>query len=529
MMERAIVDYLANAIWQVPLLVAAASLLLWTIGAGARIRHLVWLAVLLLALLLPLRGTGSGDGHPSVHVLPPLMVMATEPSMMPETAAPPALEAERVPGLPPLPALRVSEGAARWLVRLFLAAAGIGLWRITSAWIAAGALLRRSRPLLLTPRSRAIFVEMAARQGVPMPQLRQSDEAVSPLVIGAFDPVLLLPASFLQLKDDEVIAAISHELAHLARRDYLVNLLCQFATLPLVWHPAIHLVLRRIRDTREMICDEVAAAEMQSPVRYATCLVAFALRALDGGAPRRATQAVSMFDNRILEERINRLTQKTPAAPPRHRALRLLGGGSGMLLAVTAALMFHVTPIFAEPPTAVEPPVPPAPVAPAVSAEMKKSIDAEARERAREQRRVADQFKEKAKQQQARDERQREAEEEAREAAREAAQEARERALEAAQEARDHAREMQQYNAEMKRTMDQALRISQEALKSVDMGKINREIAQSTAIVQSPEFRQQMAQLRDNMQEFHQSMAELHKQMDELREQMRSMQAEVTK
>jgi beta-lactamase regulating signal transducer with metallopeptidase domain len=529
MMERAIVDYLANAAWQVPLLVVAASLLLSAIDADARTRHRVWLAVLALALVLPLRGIGLDTGHhPSAQALPAAMMMAAEVPVVIERAAVPAAKALR------LPSLAVSEAAARWLARLFLAVILVGLWRIGRAWIAAQGLLRRSRPLALTPRVRAIFGEMAARQGVPLPRLRQSDETVSPLVIGAFAPAVLLPASFQDLKEDEVAAAMSHELAHVARRDYLVNLLCQFAALPLMWHPATHMVVRRIRDTREMICDEMAAAEMQSPVRYATCLVAFALRALDG-APRPLTQAVSMFDNRILEERIIRLTQRGPAAPPRNRALRAMGGVCGMAMAVAAALLFHVTPTFAEPPAAPEPPAPmelappasPAPVAPAAAAEIKKGIDAEARERAKEQRTA---------QQRQQAERDREAAEAAREAARERAEEEREaarekaeEAREAAREARDRAREMRDYNAEIKRAMDDAMKAGEEAMRSVDVEKIRKQAMQSAAVVDSPEFREQMAQLRENLQEFHQNMAQLHKQMEELRQQMKSMQPDPAK
>ena len=55
-MERLIVEYLANALWQIPLLAAGVGALLWALGSDVQTRHRVWLAVLAVAVLMPLRG-----------------------------------------------------------------------------------------------------------------------------------------------------------------------------------------------------------------------------------------------------------------------------------------------------------------------------------------------------------------------------------------------------------------------------------------------------------------------------------------
>jgi len=540
MMEKALVEYLANALWQVPVIVAGASMLLWAVGADLRTRHRVWLAALALALLLPLRGMSWSEGTREA-VPPPLPVMmvvsqaegAPAPAVIyavedgPEAleTAPPVAERRF---LPSLPSLDIGSATGKWLVRLYLATIAFGLFRLGRSWIAAGTLVRRAEPLHLPARDMAIFAQVAQRQGQDLPRLRQSAETASPLVIGAFRPVLVLPEGFLKLKDDEVVAALSHELAHVERRDYLVNLICQFAALPLFWHPATHLVLRRIRDTREMICDGVAASHMRSPLRYAACLVSFALRALDG--PRPLAQAVSMFDNQVLEDRIIKLTEKPVAVAPRARMLRLGAGSAGLALALALALMFRVTPTFAEPPAVSEPsspvqPVePPTPLAPPVALpppaplpppgidriEMQKSIEAETKERASQQRRTArEKAAAAAEAQRDRDEVQREAQQAAREAQREAQQAAREAEREARQAAREHA--------------DEIRRQVQEAMRGVDMDKVRRDVDKATAFAHSPEFTQQMAQLHANMQELNANMAQLHKHMEELKQQMRHL------
>jgi beta-lactamase regulating signal transducer with metallopeptidase domain len=553
-MDRAIVEYLANALWQVPLLVSAVAALLWALGSDVRTRHRVWLAVLAAALLLPLRGmeTAGSPEERIIVVTPAAAPVRTDAAVSAEAADIPvtrivAHKAKHQAGLV------IGPAATRWIVRLYCALLAFAAWRILRAWIAAQGLLRRSHSIDLAPRAMAIFAQAADRQSAALPRLRQSDETVSPVVIGAWRPVLLLPAGFDRLKEDEIRGALSHEFAHLARRDYLVNLLCQIFALPLAWHPAIHYVQKRIRDTREMLCDAVAAEEMASPVRYATCLVAFALRALDGGDSALATQGLSMFDNRILEERIARLTQAPERPAPSTRLARLAGASLGLVLALAMALLFHVTPTWADTPVQLTPPpqvdlpaIPASPAAPATPAapaappvpaapaqprqvhnhlddDTRRAIAEESRERAREQVR---QQREQAQQQREEAQRQREQAQEQAERSREQAQEAAEEKREAAEEQRDSAREQMEearreaveasraYAAEIKRQLAEAAKAGRE--QDVDMDKIKQEVAKATAIVHSPDFQAQMAELQAHMQQLHDNMAELREHMKDL-------------
>ena len=97
------------------------------------------------------------------------------------------------------------------------------------------------------PQHTAELADYSRRFGVKPPQLRESLEVSSPMIVGAVSPMLLLPEGFAQFTADEVEAALCHELAHIKRHDYLMNVVCQVAALPLAWHPIMYEVQQRIR------------------------------------------------------------------------------------------------------------------------------------------------------------------------------------------------------------------------------------------------------------------------------------------
>ena len=63
-MERAMLEYLANALWQLPVLAAGAWTLLWLMKPGPQTQYRVWLAVLGLAVVLPACGIRGGEMVP---------------------------------------------------------------------------------------------------------------------------------------------------------------------------------------------------------------------------------------------------------------------------------------------------------------------------------------------------------------------------------------------------------------------------------------------------------------------------------
>ena len=90
-------------------------------------------------------------------------------------------------------------------------------------------------------------------------KLLQSDHIDTPVVIGWLHPVILLPASaYSGLTIDQLTAVLAHELAHIRRHDYLVNLLQTFVEVLLFFHPVVWWMSKEIRKERENCCDDIA-------------------------------------------------------------------------------------------------------------------------------------------------------------------------------------------------------------------------------------------------------------------------------
>ncbi len=374
-MEQILIDYLANATWQIPLLTGGAWLFIRLGKFGPRAQHAIWLVVLALAVGLPLRGVRPGHSRGTQTACTDCNTDASPMAgreALPRAAivtqfvvADPRL-AEEFFTLPRL-TLRLSPVATAWLVGIYFAILLFGLSRIVMSWRRARQLVMNADPALLLPQWNAMFVDSGSRLGARLPQLRTSPDVRSPVIVGVVHPVLLLPEDFDHHSQDEVQAALFHELAHVRRHDYLSNLLCQLAALPVAWHPLTYGVQQRIRRTREMICDDIAARAMQSEIGYAKCLLAMAARTLPQNGLVDAAQATGLFGDNVLEERIMRLMQEKTTTKMQAKLARVVSGTTAMFIAIGIAVSFHVTPTLAQTAgAAVTAPAPPAlPTSPA--------------------------------------------------------------------------------------------------------------------------------------------------------------------
>jgi hypothetical protein len=162
--------------------------------------------------------------------------------------------------------------------------------------------------------------------------------------VGFFKPLIILPETLLQATpSEELTSALCHEMAHVRRRDYLLNLICEFLFLPLAFHPAAWLLKRRIEETRELACDETAVGRLLSATAYARSLISLAQSIAPLASALRPRYTLGVFDANILEERIMRLLDKRPQVGPR-RARLLLGGATlALALAVLAAGAFSLS------------------------------------------------------------------------------------------------------------------------------------------------------------------------------------------
>jgi beta-lactamase regulating signal transducer with metallopeptidase domain len=105
-------------------------------------------------------------------------------------------------------------------------------------------------------------------------RLAQSALVEVPTVIGAVKPLILLPASAMTgLSAEQLDAILAHEIAHIRRHDYFVNLIQTVIETLLFYHPAVWWLSSRIRQERENCCDDIASAACENPLRYAQALV----------------------------------------------------------------------------------------------------------------------------------------------------------------------------------------------------------------------------------------------------------------
>ncbi|WP_214072550.1 M56 family metallopeptidase [Mucilaginibacter sp. dw_454] len=104
--------------------------------------------------------------------------------------------------------------------------------------------------------------------------LLESGLAKVPLVIGAFKPVILIPIGLITtLSIEEVEAILVHELAHIKRRDYLVNLLQSLMEIVFFFNPAVLWISQLIKTERENCCDDLAVAQSSNKLNYIRALV----------------------------------------------------------------------------------------------------------------------------------------------------------------------------------------------------------------------------------------------------------------
>jgi beta-lactamase regulating signal transducer with metallopeptidase domain len=106
-------------------------------------------------------------------------------------------------------------------------------------------------------------------------QVLQSTLVQVPLVVGHLRPVVLLPVAIVTgLPASQLEAILAHELAHIRRHDFFVNLIQVVVETLFFYHPAVWWLSRRIRAERENCCDDVAVALLGSGAIYGRALLA---------------------------------------------------------------------------------------------------------------------------------------------------------------------------------------------------------------------------------------------------------------
>jgi beta-lactamase regulating signal transducer with metallopeptidase domain len=212
-------------------------------------------------------------------------------SLLAKTAAAPAPASGDPISSPLLAAPDLIAGAERWQLRAEAALpAVVILWavgvvilslRLLSGLLAIEMLARRTTELPAAVKASA--AHLADRLGIAVVvRFARSASIEVPTVIGWLRPVVLVPASAITgLTPAQLETLLAHELAHIRRYDYFVNLLQTVVEIALFYHPGVWWISKQIRAEREHCCDDIVVDLCADPLLYARALTDLeALRAL---------------------------------------------------------------------------------------------------------------------------------------------------------------------------------------------------------------------------------------------------------
>jgi len=208
-----------------------------------------------------------------------------------------------VPAAANAPAVSYATAWPLWLALAWMAGSALAALRVLLGLSWLRDVLRDSQPWN-DPAWQARVANMA--RGLRLSRtvgLRVVRNLSSPVTSGWLKPVILVPASLVTGMPADLLAALlAHELAHVRRHDYLVNLLQHAAEILLFFHPSIWCLSRRLRIERERIADQMAAVLIGSPMLLARALHALESTSADAPVP----VAPAARDGELLD-RIRRL------------------------------------------------------------------------------------------------------------------------------------------------------------------------------------------------------------------------------
>ena len=220
-------------------------------------------------------------------VLAPMMTPEPPAVMVEAPAAPGETRAAAAAASPA--ASTMSAGAMPIGALVIVWAAGVFIFtvRLGGGWIVA----RRAARCAVRPAEvhlQRIAAELSRQLDIRRAvAVLESSTAAVPMLVGWIKPAVVLPAAALAgLSPAQIEALLAHELAHVRRHDFLINVLQSLVEAALFYHPAVWWLSRRVRHERELCCDDLAVGLCDRLV-YATALTDLAAMS----APRVALAA----------------------------------------------------------------------------------------------------------------------------------------------------------------------------------------------------------------------------------------------
>ena len=296
------VFFVLNSVWQLLVLIGVAALLVHVLPKLANgLQYRLWVSCLCLAVAIPVAAT-------YLAVTPVHSSASAERVDTPNRWKVPRPPAH---GRLTLPLTAVSTGQPVW-----------SPFQIVAGFYIASLLFGVARFLLRLETTRRIvktriavsselpgmgLLESTLKSNKPAVGIFATAELEGPATVSWPAPLILLPLGFEQMSEQEKVAVMAHELAHVERQDFVKNLLLEVLSLALFYHPALPWLKRRIAECREAMCDEMAAEATCGRTTYALALLNVAQRSKFH--ERSRTGLALGIEATQLERRIMRLVQ----------------------------------------------------------------------------------------------------------------------------------------------------------------------------------------------------------------------------
>ena len=305
MLIDGILNFVLNSAWQIAVIFVVGALLSQLLKNGpARYRHALWLVVMLASLVVPLltttRFVPAVISKFRIEESPVLFRMKATQTL----SASEDLNFDHI-----APSRRKSLNLRErdvllltFIYTLFICGRGVRLLRF---WKGQRRLRQSTTYVDLTQEIEAVGQRCRSLLRTGEVSIGLSASARAPSTIGTLRPLIVLPDTFCAGADEaRLLSVIGHEMAHVKRRDFLSNLICEVVALPISFHPLTFLIKRQIDRARELACDELVTRHVLAPNVYARSL----LWAADVSREYSSDAFVlSIFDGKILEERIVRV------------------------------------------------------------------------------------------------------------------------------------------------------------------------------------------------------------------------------
>ncbi len=292
--EAWMLEYLLNSLWQAPLVFAAAwciARVLRRVNAEAALEHRLWVGALLLVAVMPACRFRPGDLWGWFRALHDSVARGE----VRVTLGPGVTSAGQMLRLPKavLGGIALVYGGN---VLYFACRMAWGLWRTD-------AMQRLAEPVTLIGEVGRIWEECSRSFDITGVELAVSDQVAGPVTVGMWRGAMVVPPGFLEhVQEGDLAAVMAHELAHMRRRDFAKNLAYGVMTLPVAYHPAVRLTRSEVAESREVLCDAMAAEAAAGTEMYARSLLRLAAMVLKEGRQGCPTPSESSMPTRLRGE-----------------------------------------------------------------------------------------------------------------------------------------------------------------------------------------------------------------------------------